>query len=91
MIPFPAHRRGVVTDLGQLLLATGCADVDELSATVDGDADPDMWVEEADGGVEIGSGVRATVLAFPFLLAEFWAVVDEVEQQELEQIESAHR
>ena len=77
--------------MGELLLATGCADVDELSATVDGDANPDMWVEEADGGVEVGSGVRATVLAFPFLLAEFWAVVDEVEQQEVEHIESTHR
>ena len=46
-----------------------------------------MWIAEGDVGIEIGSGVFATLLPFPFPLAEFWAVVDEMEQHEIRQIE----
>jgi hypothetical protein len=91
VIPFPAHRRGIATDLSGLLAAIGCADIDELCDLVDGDCEPDMWVAGVEGSIEIGSGVRATLLAFPFPVAEFWAVVDEVEQQEIEFIEEAYR
>jgi hypothetical protein len=75
-----------VADLGGLLAAFDCADIEELSDIVDGDSEPDMWVAEDDVGIEIGSGVFATLLPFPFPLTEFWAVVDEMEQHEIRQI-----
>jgi hypothetical protein len=81
-------RRSLVR-LADLLAATGCADLEELSGLVDSDSEPDMWVDEIDGGVEIGSGTQATCLEFPFLLADFWAVVDEVEREEARWIESS--
>jgi hypothetical protein len=77
--------------VSDLLAMTGCAGLDELSEIVDGDCDPDMWVTQTDDGVEIGSGVLATCLAFPFFLTEFWEVVDEMEAHETERMESVYR
>lgn len=80
--------REVVTDLGRFLSTLGCSDIEALSEIVDGDAEPDMWVCEIDGGVEVGSGTSAIGLEFPFALAEFWEAAHEVEQRETERIES---
>jgi hypothetical protein len=77
-----------VVGLGDLLHAYGCDDIDELSAVVDGDSEPDLWVAEIPGGVEIGSGTWATGLEFPFTVGDFWALTDEVERRETVRIET---
>ncbi|MGY1753826.1 hypothetical protein [Blastococcus sp. SYSU D01042] len=79
----------VVTSLADLLAAVGCADLQALSDVVDGDCDPDMWVDEIDGGVEVGSGCHSTALTYPFPVTDFWTVVDEVEQEENVRMEAA--
>jgi hypothetical protein len=78
-----------VRSLSDLLAATGCEDIDGLSAVVDADCEPDVWVVELDAGVEVGSGTTGIGLEFPFPLADFWALVDEVEREEAERIEAS--
>jgi hypothetical protein len=78
----------LVAGLDEFLRALDCPDVGTLSEIVDDDAEPDMWVSEIDGAIEVGSGTSATCLEFPFAIAEFWEVVREVEQQETERMES---
>jgi hypothetical protein len=70
-----------------LLAATGADDVNGLTALVDDACEPDVWVADTDAGVEVGSGVWATCLDFPFSLAAFWTLVHEVEAEETARIE----
>ena len=84
----PESAHGVVVgDLAALLHAYDCADLDELSALVDADSEPDVWVAEADGGIEVGSGTGAIVLDYPFPLADLHALVDEVAGAEAARLE----
>ena len=76
-----------MSSVGDLLAATDCADLETLSDVVDADCEPDMWVAEIDGGVEIGSGTRATGLEFPFPIAKFWLLVGEIELEQIARIE----
>jgi hypothetical protein len=78
----------VVGSWPELLAATGAEDVDDLSALVDGACEADTWVADTDAGVEVGSGVWATCLDFPFAIAVFWALVREVEDEEMARIET---
>jgi hypothetical protein len=70
-----------------LLAATGAEDIEGLSALVDDDCEPHVWTADTDTGVEVGSGVWATCLDFPFSLAAFWTLVNEVEAEETARIE----
>ena len=80
--------RVVVASWPELLAATGAEDVDGLSARVDDACEPDVWVSDTDSGVEVGSGVWATCLDFPFTMADFWALVREIENEEMARIEA---
>ena len=84
----PPSSAPVVVSWPELLTATGAEDVDDLSALVDDACDPDVWVADTDAGVEVGSGVWATCLDFPFAIADFWALVREVENEEVARIET---
>jgi|tagenome__1003787_1003787.scaffolds.fasta_scaffold20988994_3 hypothetical protein len=77
----------IIASWRDLLAATGAEDVEGLSALVDDDCEPDLWITDTDTGVEVGSGVWATCLDFPFSLAAFWTVVHEVEAEETARIE----
>lgn len=83
--PSPAP---VVASWPELLAATGAKDVDGLSALVDDACEPDVWVADTDAGVEVGSGIWATCLDFPFAIADFWRLVREVENDEVARIET---
>ncbi|MGY1771968.1 hypothetical protein [Blastococcus sp. SYSU D00813] len=87
--PTAAAAPPVVADLSDLLAATGTASVEELAELVDGDCDADLWVEEIDDGVEIGAGTGAIGLLYPFTVADFWATVQEVEDDEIRRWEAA--
>ncbi len=78
----------VVTSWPEVLTATGTKDVHGLSAIVDDACEPDVWVTDTDTGVEVGSGVWATCLDFPFTIADFWTLVREVEAGEMARIET---
>jgi hypothetical protein len=78
----------VVASWLELLAATGANDVDALSALVDDECEPDVWVADTDAGVEVGSGIWATCLDFPFAVHDFWALVREVENEEMARIET---
>ncbi|WP_029433119.1 hypothetical protein [Blastococcus sp. URHD0036] len=80
--------RSIVLDLPNLLAATGARTIEELADLVDGDCDADIWLEETDDGVEIGAGIGAICLAYPFDVAEFWSTVDEVDGDEVRRWES---
>ena len=85
------NRRGldlVVISEPDLLALSGCADLDELTALVDSDSDVDLWLTALDDGLEVGGGVFSTVLAYPFFMAEFWEVVDEVEREQIRRWEA---
>jgi hypothetical protein len=73
----------VVISEPDLLALSGCADLDELAALVDSNSDVDLWLTAMDDGLEVGGGVFSTVLAYPFFMAEFWEVVDEVERDQI--------
>lgn len=79
----------VVADLTDLLAATRTASVEELAELVDSDCDADLWVEEIDDGIEIGAGTGAIGLLYPFTVADFWATVQEVEDDEIRRWEAA--
>jgi hypothetical protein len=79
----------VVVNLTDLLHLTGCADLDELSALIDGDADADMSVVEIEGGIDVSTFGGATGLDYPFTLADFWEVVAETEEDEIRRWEQA--
>ena len=76
----PPRRLGSVNSgLDDLLRVTGCADIEELSSAVDEDADVDIWVEACPGGVRVSTGAAAIDLPYPFTLADFREVLDELE------------
>ncbi len=76
-------------DLADLLRRTGTGSIDELAELVDGDCDADIWIDEADGAVEIGAGTGAICLEYPFPIDDFWSTVDEVERDEIARWEAA--
>jgi hypothetical protein len=78
----------VVVSWLELLAVTGAEDVDGLSALVDDACEPDVWVSHTDTGVEVGSGVWAICLDFPFAIADFWTLVREAENNEVSRIET---
>jgi hypothetical protein len=84
----PPSSAPVVASWPELLAATGAEDIDGLSSFVDDACEPDVWVADTDAGVEVGSGVWATCLGFPFAVADFWALVHEVENEEVTRIET---
>ena len=79
----------IVVSLPDLLWATGATTVEELAELVDGDCDADVWVHDEDGGVEVGAGTGAICLRYPFTVAEFWATVQEVEDDEVRRWEAS--
>ena len=84
----PGPPSSVVASWPELLAATGTEDIESLSAVVTDACEPDVWVADTDAGVEIGSGLWVTCLAFPFPIATFWALVREVEREEVARIEA---
>ena len=80
--------RGIVVSLPDLLHHTGCTDLDELGALIDGDADVDMWVDEMAGGIEVRTSRTGTGLGYPFTMADFWEVVAEAEDDEVRRWEA---
>jgi hypothetical protein len=78
----------VVISEPDLLALCGCADLDELAALVDSDSDVDLWLTALDDGLEVGGGVLSTVLVYPFFVAEFWEVADEVERAQIRRWEA---
>jgi hypothetical protein len=79
----------IVVSLSDLLHLTGCADLDELSELIDGDADADMSVVEIEGGIDVETFGGATGLDYPFTLGDFWEVVAETEEDEIRRWEQA--
>ncbi len=79
----------IVVSLPDLLWATGATTVEELAELVDGDCDADLWVEQMDDGIEIGAGTGAIGMLYPFTVADFWATVEEVEDDEIRRWEAA--
>lgn len=79
----------VIASWPELLAATGAEDVDDLAALVDDACEPNVWIADTGAGVEVGSGVWATCLDFPFAIAGFWTLVREVENEEVARIETA--
>ena len=78
----------IVVSLPDLLHFSGCADLDELSAVVDDDADVDVCLEELDdGGVEVRGPTIGTELLYPFTMEEFWQVVTKTEEDEVRRLE----
>ena len=79
----------IVVSLPDLLWATGTETIEELARLVDDDCDVDLWVDATDSGIEIGAGLWAICLDYPFHVAAFWATVQEVEAEEIRRWESA--
>jgi hypothetical protein len=79
----------IVADLADLLYLTGCADLDELSAVIDDEADADMSVVEIEGGIDVETFGGATGLDYPFTLGDFWEVVADAEEDEIRRWEQA--
>ena len=73
----------IIVSLSDLLWATRCADIEQLSDTVYDDSDGDTWVEDVSGGVLVSTSGCGTELRYPFLLSDFWEVVAEVEADHL--------
>jgi hypothetical protein len=78
----------IVVGLADLLWATDTENLEVLAELADGDCDADVWVEETDDGIEIGAGVSAICLRYPFTVAEFWATVEEVDRDEVRRWEA---
>ena len=72
----------VVTD-ADLVHATGVGSLDDLSELIDADADVDLWLVPEPQGVEVRGPRFGTLLTYPFTLADFWSVVNEVERDNL--------
>ncbi len=79
---------GIVVSLPDLLHHTGCADLDELGALIDGDADVEMWVDEMADGIEVRTSRTGTDLGCPFTMAHFWNVVAEAKGDEVRHLEA---
>ncbi len=73
----------IIVSLPDLLWATRCSDIDELSDAVYDDSDIDTWVDDVGIGVLVRTTGCATELRYPFTLADFWEVVAEIEDDHL--------
>jgi hypothetical protein len=69
----------IVVSIHDLLHFSGCADIEELSAQVYDDSDVDTWVATYADGVEVRTTACAVGIPFPFTMAEFRDVLEEVE------------
>ena len=79
---------GIVVCLADLLHHTGCTGLDELSAVVDSEAEVDMSVHSADGGIAVATFGGAIGLEYPFTVADLWEVVAEAEADEVHRWEA---
>ena len=73
----------IIVSLPDLLWATRCADIEQLSDAVYDDSDIDTWVDELSVGVLVRTTGCATELCYPFTLADFWEVVVQVADDHL--------
>lgn len=75
--PAPANLE--INNFQELLRALGAEDGDGLREILEGDYDPDVWLEDLDSDdmITIGVGTYGTSHEYPFTLGEVWEFLDQ--------------